>query len=107
MMKILAKDTLEAVMPGTTHRLDMGGMEAVIYYEDAQRAHMLLPDGKAYSGRWRLDRDGYSVDWTNGPSAAWKLGRDEGGVHYIDAEGAARAKLTAIEYANTAGLPKA
>lgn len=105
-MKILDRDTLETVMPGTTHRLDMGGAEAVIYYEDENQAHMLLPDGKAYSGRWRLEGDGYSVDWTNGPSAAWKLGHDGSAVHYIDVEGTARAKLTAIEYANTAGLPK-
>lgn len=106
-MKILDKDTLEAVMPGATHRLDMGGVTAVIYYEDESRAHMLLPDGKAYSGRWRLHDDGYSVDWKDGPSAAWKLGREDGAIHYIDAEGAARARLTAIEYANTANLPKA
>jgi hypothetical protein len=105
-MKILRKDILEALMRGATHRLDMGGVEAVIYYEDAMQAHMLLPDGKAYSGRWRLADDGYSVDWTNGPSASWKLGHDGDMIHYIDAEGIARARLTAIEYANTAGLPK-
>ncbi|MEX0954409.1 MAG: hypothetical protein WDZ83_04260 [Rhizobiaceae bacterium] len=105
-MKILDQDTLMAVMPGATHRLDMGGVTAVIYYEDESRAHMLLPDGKDYSGRWRLHEDGYSVDWKDGPSAAWKLGRADGAIHYIDAGGAARARLTAIEYANTAGLPK-
>ena len=106
-MKILERDTLEAVMPGTTHRLDMDCVEAVIYYEDARRAHMLLPDGKNFSGSWQLHDDGYSVDWTNGPSASWKLGLDDGAIHYIDVEGTARARLTRIEYANTAGLPKA
>lgn len=106
-MKMLDRDTLEAIMPGTTHRLEMGGAEAIIYYEDEDKAHMLLPDGKAYSGRWRLEGDGYSVDWTDGPSAAWKLGRAAGGIHYVDVEGMARARLTSIEYANTAGLPKA
>lgn len=106
-MKILERDTLEAMLPGATHRLDMGGVEAVIYYEDASRAHMLLPEGKSYSGDWRLHDDGYSVDWTNGPSARWKLGRAEDGIHYIDAEGTSRARLTGIDYSNAAGLPKA
>ncbi len=105
-MKILDRNTLQAMMPGTTHRLDMGEVEAIIYYEDESQAHMQLPDGKTYSGRWRLEGDGYSVDWTNGPSATWKLGHDGGKIHYIDAEGAARAQVAAIEYANTAGLPK-
>ena len=82
-MKILERDTLEAVMPGTTHRLDMDGVEAVIYYEDARRAHMLLPDGKNFSGSWQLHDDGYSVDWTNGPSASWKLGLDDGAILFI------------------------
>ncbi len=105
-MRFLDRDTLEAVMPGTTHRLDMGGVEAIIYYENAERAHMLLPDGKAFSGVWRLDGEGYSVDWTGGPSATWKLGLEDGAIHYVDPEGAARARLSAIEYANTASLPK-
>ncbi|MBO6718938.1 MAG: hypothetical protein JJ913_13355 [Rhizobiaceae bacterium] len=105
-MKILEKDTLEAIMPGTTHRLDMGNVEAIIFYEDAEKAHMLLPDGKAYSGKWELRERGYSVDWTNGPSATWQLGRADGSIHYLDVEGSPRARVTAIEYANTAGLPK-
>ena len=105
-MKILEKDTLEAIMPGTTHRLDMGNVEAIIFYEDDEKAHVLLPDGKTYSGKWCLSERGYSVDWTNGPRAAWQLGRADGSIHYIDVEGAPRARIRAIEYGNTASLPR-
>lgn len=103
-MSILDRDALSLIMPGATHVLDMGGRQAVLYYENERRAHMLLPDGTRRRGEWRLTADGYEVDWQGGPSAAWKLDRRPGGIDYLDATGTARGCVTRIEFGDSAGL---
>ena len=103
-MSILDRDALSLIMPGATHVLDMGGRQAVLYYENERRAHMLLPDGTRRHGEWRLTADGYEVDWQGGPSAAWKLDRRPGGIDYLDAAGTARGRVTRIEFGDSAGL---
>jgi len=103
-MSILDRNALCAIMPGATHVLDMGGRQAFLYYEDERRAHMLLPDGTRRHGEWRLTAEGYEVDWRDGPHAAWKLDRRPAGIDYLDTTGTARARLTRIDFADSAGL---
>ncbi|MCG6857042.1 MAG: hypothetical protein LJE67_03155 [Salaquimonas sp.] len=106
-MAKLDEPALAAIMVGATHVLDLDGKEAVIYYQDADKAHMLLPDGTALSGKWRLEKGGYSVDWTNGPNASWSLDNYASGrIGYVDATGTRRADLTRIEFGNPENLPR-
>jgi hypothetical protein len=78
-MTILNRDTLAIIMVGTTHVIDMGGKNAFVHYETADRAHMLLPDGTRFHGAWTLLDDGYKVEWKDGPTGAWKLDHTPGG----------------------------
>jgi hypothetical protein len=104
-MPILEKDILAVIMIGTTHVLNMGGKEAIIYYQNENDAHMLLPDGAAYTGKWRLLDDGYAVDWNDGPSGTWKLDHRPGSIAYLDGSGVRRADVSRIEFGNSRNLP--
>jgi hypothetical protein len=103
-MALLKKDALSLIMLGATHVIDMGGKSAFIYYENERAAHMLLPDGTRYHGRWTLADDGYSVAWTNGPTGSWKLDHRPGAIDYLDATGTARGRISRIDFGDTANL---
>ncbi|RWK07476.1 hypothetical protein [Mesorhizobium sp.] len=103
-MTILNKDTLAIIMVGTTHVIDMGGKSAFLHYENADSAHMLLPDGTRFHGVWTLLDDGYKVDWTDGPSGAWKLHHTPGAIDYVDATGATRGRISRIDFGDSARL---
>lgn len=103
-MAILKRDALQLIMIGATHVVDMGGKSAFIYYETQDRAHMLLPDGTRYDGRWGLLDDGYRVEWTNGPAGSWQLDHRPGAIDYIDATGTVRGRIARIDFADSAGL---
>lgn len=91
-------------MVGATHVIDMGGKIAFIYYETSERTHMLLPDGTRYGGRWELLDDGYRVEWTNGPAGVWKLDHKPGAIDYVDSTGAARGRISRIDFSDSANL---
>jgi len=103
-LAILDKNALEIVMVGATHVIDMGGKSAFIYYETSERAHMRLPDGTSYHGRWQLLQDGYHVEWSDGPSGTWRLDRTPGEINYIDAAGTARGRISRIDFSDSAEL---
>ncbi|MEO5758137.1 MAG: hypothetical protein ABIQ51_14910 [Mesorhizobium sp.] len=103
-MTILNKETLAIIMAGTTHVIDMGGKNAFIHYETGERAHMLLPDGTRFHGQWRLLDDGYKVEWQDGPTGVWKLDHAPGAIDYVDATGAARGRVSRIDFGDTASL---
>lgn len=65
---------------------------------------MLLPDGTRYHGTWRLDEDGYRVDWRDGPTASWQLDRRAEAIDYLDSTGAARGRITRIDFGDSAQL---
>lgn len=97
-MAILKRDALAIIMAGATHVIDMGGKTAFIHYETDDRAHMLLPDGTRYHGVWTLLDDGYRVEWTDGPTGSWKLDHTPGAIDYLDATGAARGRISRIDF---------
>jgi hypothetical protein len=103
-MTILNRETLELIMVGATHVIDMGGKEAHIFYETAERAHMALPDGKRSHGRWRLTAEGYTVDWDDGRQGVWSLDHTPGNIDYVDAGGVGRGRLARIEFGDSAGI---
>jgi hypothetical protein len=103
-MTTLKKDTLSVIMPGTTHVIDMGGKEALIFYENATTAHILLPDGTRFHGSWTMQDDGYTVAWTGGPTASWKLDHAPGAIVYLDATGTPRGRIARIEFGDTGRL---
>ncbi|WP_163266425.1 hypothetical protein [Chelativorans alearense] len=106
-MPVLENTALALLLVGTTHVLSVGGKEAVIYYEDEDTAHMLLPDGTAYTGSWRMEAKSYAVDWHDGPSARWMLDRyAPGRIAYVEADGERRAELKRIVFGNSESLPK-
>ena len=98
-MAFLENAVLAALMVNATHYVDIGGnTAAVIYYENATTAHMRLPDGKTFSGQWKLADDGYHVAWTNGPQGDWKLSYSPGRIGYVDATGKDHGPVTRIVY---------
>lgn len=97
-MTILNKDALAIIMIGTTHVIDMGGKNAFIHYETADRAHMLLPDGTRHHGHWTLLEDGYKVEWKDGPAGSWRLDYTPGAIDYVDATGATRGRISSIDF---------
>jgi len=101
---ILKQDSLALIMLGATHTIDMGGKQASIFYETAERAHMMLPDGTHRHGSWHLSEDGYTVAWLDGPTAAWKLDHRPGAIAYVDATGVERGTLVRIEFGDSAGI---
>lgn len=103
-MTILKRDSLAVVMTGTTHTIDVDGKNAFIFYKDETEAHMLMPDGKRFSGRWEMLEDGYRVDWTDGPNGSWKLDHRPGAIDYLDAGGVVRGRLSRIEFGDSARL---
>jgi hypothetical protein len=103
-MTILNKDTLAIIMIGTTHVIDMSGKSAFIHYETANKAHMLLPDGTRFHGRWDLLDDGYKVEWTDGPVGSWKLDHTPGAIDYVDATGTVRGRIARIDFGDPASL---
>jgi len=103
-MAILKRNALQLIMIGATHVVDMGGKSAFIYYETQEKAHMLLPDGTRFDGRWNLLDDGYSVEWINGPTGSWKLDHQPGAIDYVDATGTVRGRISRIDFGDTARL---
>lgn len=103
-MTILNKDSLALIMIGATHAIDMGGKEALIFYETSERAHMALPDGKRTHGRWQLTENGYTVDWDDGRSGVWALDHTPGRIDYVDAKGVRRGSVARIEFGDSAGI---
>src|SRR5262249_51903117 len=95
---------LQVIMIGATHVIDMGGKTAFIYYETGESAHMLLPDATRYDGNWELLDDGYRVAWKNGPTGTWKLEHAPGAINYIDSSGAARGRVSRIDFGDSAKL---
>ncbi|MEZ5668674.1 MAG: hypothetical protein R3F55_14785 [Alphaproteobacteria bacterium] len=96
-MEFLAREALTGLMVGSTHYVDIGQpKEAAIYYADAERAYMTLPDGRALAGDWHFTADGYHVAWTGGPRADWRIAFAPGRLAYVDAEGAERGTVVRI-----------
>lgn len=105
-MDFLTQTTLAVIMVGTTHYVDIGApKEAVIYYESANSAHMILPDGAAFSGDWRLTDQGYHVAWVDGPSGDWRLNYAPGRIGYVNGDGEELGAITRIQFGNPESLP--
>ena len=103
-MTILNAEALAPIMIGATHVVDMGGVEAHIYYEADSKAHIQLPGGKRMHGRWELMADGYRVEWSEGPTAVWKLDHESAGINYVDTGGLVRGRLARIVFGDSAGI---
>lgn len=104
-MIVMDATALDLLLTGNTHVLAMaGGVEAAIYYQDARRAHMALPDGTRRTGRWAITASGYHVDWENGPSADWQIDVEPGMMRYRDAGGTERARVARIVPGDERGL---
>lgn len=105
-MDILSQATLAVIMVGATHYVDIGApKDAVIYYESATEAHMVLPDGVSFSGAWRFTDQGYHVDWRDGPSGDWTLSYAPGRIGYVNGEGEELGTITRIVFGNAENLP--
>ena len=105
-MDFLTQTTMAVIMVGSTHYVDIGApQEAVIFYESASAAHMVLPDGASFSGSWHLTDGGYHVDWIDGPSGEWRLNYAPGRIGYVDGEGNDLGPITRIVFGNAESLP--
>lgn len=104
-MIVRDRNTLSALLVGSTHYIGMGpGKEAAVYYRTADEAHMGLPDGTRRSGTWRLTDTGYHVDWTDGPSADWQIDVEPGRIAYVGSGGEERGLVSRIVPGDAAGL---
>ena len=105
-MAILDRSALECIVPGTTHVLDRNGKEAYVYFEPGDTAHMLLEDGEARRGVWKLADGGYVVNWDNGAVGRWKIDHDVGEMTYVNQDRDVRVKLLGVLFGNAKGLPR-
>lgn len=106
-MAILDQASLRVLISGTTHVLDRHGKEAYVYFETANRAHMLLDDGETRKGSWALAEGGYVVDWDNGAVGRWTLDHEAGSITYVNQDRDVRVRLAGILFGNAKGLPRA
>jgi hypothetical protein len=105
-MDFLSATVIGVMMVGTTHYVDIGApREAVIYYEDAEVAHMVLPDGASWTGAWHLTDAGYHVAWEQGPSGDWQLNYTPGRIGYVNSDGQELGTITRIVFGNAENLP--
>lgn len=105
-MDFLSQATMAVIMVGATHYIDIGApKDAVIFYEDDSAAHMVLPDGAAFSGVWNLTDEGYHVGWTDGPSGDWQLNFAPGRIGYVNSDGQELGTIRRIEFGNPESLP--
>ena len=93
----LPRKALTPLMVGATHYIDVGKpVEAIIYYETSEKAHMLFPNGKTFEGEWRFTDSGYFVNWRGGSEGDWRIAYEPGRLVYLDADGVERGDITRI-----------
>lgn len=91
------KPTLDLLVTGMTHHVDLGGNAAVTYYGTDGDAHIRLPDGKIMHGTWQFTTTGYQVAWGDGPSNSWSFDyQAPGRICYCDASGKNHGPITSI-----------
>jgi len=96
-MSQLLGQVLAVLMVGSTHYVDVGQKtDAVIYYPTKTVAHMTLPNGKTWRGSLEIRKDGYFVDWKDGPKGFWKISYTPGRFTYIAPDGKAAGNITRI-----------
>jgi len=105
-MPVLSKETLAEITTGATHVIERNGAEAYVHFETESIAHMLLADGEARSGTWRLTGTGYATAWDNGSEGNWSIERDAGGVTYVDTARGVRLPLLGILFGNPKNLAR-
>ena len=104
-MTFLEGPVLAFAILGMTHYVDIGRPDpAVIYYESAREAHMVLPGAPAMKGELTMLGSGYHVAWADGPSGDWKIARDGEAVIYIDGAGERAGTIIKIVPGNPEGL---
>jgi hypothetical protein len=105
-MTALQKENLAILIPGTTHVLERNGKEAYVYFDNEGAAHMLLDDGEARSGRWRMLDGGYVADWENGTTGRWTLDHEPGAMTYVNQDNAVRFRMIGVLFGNAKELPR-
>ncbi len=96
-MTTLEAQMLAILMIGSTHYVDIGkDTDAVIYYPSETVAHMTLPNGPTWQGTMSLKKDGYYVNWKDGPDGDWKIAYQPGTFTYIGPDGKAAGTITKI-----------
>ncbi|MER9947379.1 hypothetical protein [Mesorhizobium sp. M0047] len=105
-MPALQKESLAILIPGMTHVLERNGKEAYVYFENEGAAHMLLDDGEARSGNWRMLDDGYVTDWDTGVTGRWTLHHEQGSITYVNRDNAVRFRMIGVLFGNARNLPR-
>lgn len=105
-MTVLMKETLQFLLPGTTHVLERNGKDAYVYLGRDGTGHMLLDTGETRTGTWRLLEDGYATQWDGGQRGEWTLEATPEGVAYVSRDGSQRLKLNGILFGNAKNLPR-
>ena len=106
-MDFLTPVTLAVLLTGATHYVDIGApKDALIYYQSPTQAHMVLPDGTAFSGEWQLTDDGYHVAWHDGPAGNWRLNYQPGRIGYVNGEGEELGTISSVVFGNPENVPR-
>jgi hypothetical protein len=97
-MTILREETLQVLLPGFTHHVDIGQpTDALISYDPSGSARMVLPGKEPMTGQWHLVADGYHVAWEGGPAGNWQIRHGVGRLTYIDPTGREAGTVTKIQ----------
>ena len=94
-MNLITGDMLRLLTVGRTHMLERNGKPAFVY---------LGEDGTAFSGRWRLNEDGYATEWNDGRKGEWQLHEKDGGIEYASRDGAQTLKMLGLFFGDSEGL---
>lgn len=105
-MTILTRQTLQHILPDTTHVLERNGKEAYVHLARDGSGHMLLEDGETRAGTWRMLDDGYATEWDTGDRGEWTLQSDTDGLAYVSRDGTQQVKMLGILFGNPKGLPR-
>ncbi len=97
-MTVLQQDSLNVLLAGFTHHVDIGqGTDATISYGADGLARMVLPGKDPMTGRWHALPAGYHIAWDDGPAGDWQIAHAAGRLTYIDPTGREAGTVTRIE----------
>ena len=103
-MNLITGDVLRLLTVGRTHMLERNGKPAFVYLGEDGTGQMRLEDGTAFSGRWRLNEDGYATEWNDGRKGEWQLHEKDGGIEYASRDGAQTLKMLGLFFGDSEGL---
>lgn len=105
-MTLLDQETLQFILPDTTHILERNGQDAYVYLRRDGACHMLLDTGETRTGKWRVIDHGYATEWDGGQKGDWTLEATDEGIAYVSRDGKQSLKMRGILFGDAKNLSR-